>query len=169
MNDLSTRQNEEFQARLARIAGASQVEAEQVALASAGGTARTLPRDTKRFRIPRGAIIAGLLAIGAFLLASSMVFAQKAMPPGPGDFFGKVILAGGPLALTAAFLFVLMIGLGLRDKPHVIGIVIALPAIYFGEPYLAHAMPEFWAQLYSPEHVDNMLIQAGLRTPPPAF
>ena len=75
----------------------------------------------------------------------------------------------GPLAIAGAMLFVIMIGLGMRDKPHVIGIALGLPLMYYGEPYLAWIAPDLWVQMYSADHVDTMLIRAGLRDAPLAL
>jgi len=55
--------------------------------------------------------------------------------------------------------------LGMRDKPHLVGVPLGLLAMWAGEPYLAYLNEPIWIQLYDADHVDAMLVQAGLRTP----
>lgn len=155
-----------FQARLARIGAKNAPEPGPVQNADRRrrGPALTLPGLP---RLEFDGIIAGFLAAGALMVANVTAFSLRMAPPGPGDFFGKTMAAMGPWGMTAAMLFVLMVGLGLRDKRHVIAIALALPLMWLCEPYLAYLMPGLWADLYSPEHVDTMLIMAGLKTPLP--
>ncbi|GGH24242.1 hypothetical protein SAMN05444007_103423 [Cribrihabitans marinus] len=170
MSNLDDRQKQAFQDRLARIS------------ANAGQAAPVSGRDAKRRtrggragpvkargRIAPGAILGGILGGGVFLASKVIAHGLTLSPPGQGDVFQKTMLAIGPFGMTAAGLFVLMIGLGLRDKPHLLGICVALPVLHFGEPYLAALMPDLWTQLFSPQYVENLLIQAGLMTPPPAL
>lgn len=155
-----------FQDRLARISNQAPTEAAERVEPTQRVGANEKMTDGQPRRIPKSAFVAGGLAMAALMLANVMVFDGEMNPPNPGDFFGKMVLALGPFGLTAGFLFVMMIGFGMRDKPHIIGIAIALPALYFSEPYLANMMPDLWASFYSHDHVNNMLIQAGLRAPP---
>lgn len=105
------------------------------------------------------AFMTGLLV----LLAANVISFQT---QGETSFFLKILGTVSPFVIAGALLFVIMIGLGMRDKPHVIGLALGLPLMYFGEPYLAWLAPELWVQMYSADHVDTMLIQAGLRAPP---
>ena len=121
------------------------------------------PHHTEKQPIPKSFFLAIVLG-GALVLAGNVIwFANSGLALG---YFAQVAKAIGPLPITGLLLFVLMIGFGFRDKPHVAGLALGMPGMYFGEPYLAYLLPDVWVQMYSAMHVDAMLIQAGLRLPP---
>ena len=166
--DMKNQQQAEFQERIARI-NANQGQ-EQPLLVGDQTDLRSQPEpEQEERRVPIGGIVAFALAAITLMVGNVAGFQTRALPPSDGEFLGKVILAIGPWGITGLLLFVVMIGFGMRDKHHCIGIAAGLIAIFLGEPYLAWLFPEQWAQLYSVEHVDAMLIQAGLRTPPLAY
>lgn len=162
----SDRQKQEFQARVQRIQtrlleeqSGKQRPATRLTHMSAAPKAALKPRR----RIPLGGTLALVLGLAILLGANVTAFQAGNAPTG---FFARALASAGPLPIAGAMLFVLMIGLGMRDKPHVIGLALGLPLMYFGEPYLAWLAPELWVKMYSADHVDTMLIQAGLRAPP---
>jgi hypothetical protein len=154
------RQKQSFEARLARIH-----DMQNTSLQPMRGGAPTL-MQAKDTDAPKGLPKAAMLGFGvglvAMLAANVVAFAYS----GPQtNFFAETLGALGPYPIVGMILFVLMIGFGLRDKPHVIGIALGLPLMYFTEPYLATLAPDWWVQMYSADHVDQMLIKAGLRDP----
>ncbi|MFK7753819.1 MAG: hypothetical protein AB8B51_14880 [Sedimentitalea sp.] len=151
-----------FQDRLQRIQ-ASHGAPEEPVPTSKPTKALKAPRALtgERRKIPMGAVMTAALGVAIVLFCNVLAFQYRF----GGGYFADVFSKIGPLPVMALMLFVLMIGLGLRDKPHVIGFALAMPAMYFGEPYLAWFATDLWMDLYSPEHIDNMLIRAGLRAP----
>lgn len=157
-------QKAQFYARLERI-HAVPPEARQP---EAGGGVKSKKRgrgkrdiDGQRKRLPIGGIIAFVIALAALIAANVIVFSYRGSSEHPGTF----ITAIGPFGVVGIMMAIVMIGFGLRDKPHVIGIALGLVAAYYGEPYLAASAPDLWADMYSADHLDLMLIQAGLRDP----
>ena len=165
MNTLKSKQARSFQDRLDKIAAENELPPTGP-VSRSPQVKRAAVTDRPRRKIPVGALIAAALAVASLLIANITLFQVRLTPLGPGNYFAKVALGIGVWGITGLLLFVVMVGFGLRDKAHVIGIALALPAFYFAEPYLAALLPEVWGMLYSPQHVDNMLIQAGLRMPP---
>ncbi len=108
-------------------------------------------------------VITCIIGLIAVLVGRVVAFQYAGVTVSGFDLPGKVVSALGAYGLTATILFIVMVGLGLRDKPHVIGIGVGCLAMYFGEPFAASQAPETWSRMYSAEHVDNMLISAGLR------
>lgn len=151
-------QQTSFQERLERI-GAQSAPERQVTTPRR----KARPHHSEKQPIPKSFYLAIVLGGALVLLGNVIWFANSGLAIG---YFAQVAKAIGPLPITALLLFVVMIGFGFRDKPHVAGLVIGMPGMYFGEPYLAYLLPDLWAQMYSAMHVDAMLIQAGLRLPP---
>ena len=159
-------QKQSFQQRVQRIQAAHAPEVVQPVKPKRVKTSQARKAQPKQTDTPRKIPKAGILgfAIGLVVMLAANVAAFRTGQIS-GNFFADFLTAIGPLPIAGLMLFVLMVGLGLRDKPHVIGIAIGLPLMYFGEPYLAWLAPEAWVQMYSADHVDAMLIQAGLREP----
>lgn len=158
--NVQARQKQSFEARLARI---HDMQNGVLTPQQHGAPKPARARDTDA---PKRIPVAGLLGfgIGLGVMLAAHVVAFSFGGPQTG-FFAATLGSWGPFPIAGLMLFVLMIGLGLRDKPHVIGIALGLPAMYFAEPYLASLAPDVWVQMYSADHVDQMLIKAGLRTP----
>lgn len=123
---------------------------------------RDMRVDEQPRKIPKAGILA--FGIGMAVMLASNVAAFRASTIS-GSYFPELLAAIGPFAIAGMLLFVIMIGLGMRDKPHVIGLALGLPLMFFAEPYLASQAPDLWVGMYSADHVDHMLIQAGLRDP----
>jgi hypothetical protein len=167
----------DFQARLARIGSGDThladglVDREMVEYAQAGKgrsgkkyKKAAKARVTPKFKFPgKNVVVAFLIGLVAILGGRVTAFQFDGMVISGFDLPGKVVSAMGPYGLAAAFLFVIMVGLGLRDKPHVIGIVTGCVMMLFGEPYAASQAPGAWSKMYSADHVDGMLVSAGLR------
>ena len=150
-----------FQERLQRLGA---VDAEEPWVQPTTGDARMIrPAADETRRIPKVFFLAIVIGAALVLIGNLVHFANSGLSQG---YFAQVARAIGPLPITGLLAFVLMIGLGFRDKPHVAGLAIGMPAMYFGEPFLAHLMPQLWAQMYSAPHVDAMLVGVGL---PPHF
>lgn len=113
-------------------------------------------------KLPRAGILAFVIGLAVMLAANVIAFRASGVV---GSYFAEFLAAIGPLAIVGMILFVIMVGFGLRDKPHVIGLALGVPLMYFAEPYLASLSPQIWEQMYSVDHVDAMLVQAGLRDP----
>lgn len=162
MASMAEDQKDAFQMRLDRIKAA----------AESTGAVEPMPQPTPArrrrggamppLRLSRGVLIGLALGLGTMLAGRVVTFRCQ----GETSFYLDLLAKTGPWSVVLGLLFVAMVGLGLRDKPHVIGVALGLPLMYFGEPYVAHFALDLWMQMYSPEHVDIMLIQAGLRAPP---
>lgn len=162
MASMAEDQKDAFKMRLDRIKAA----------AESTGAVETLPQPKlarrsgsgvmPTLRLSRGVLSGFALGLGAMLAGRVVTFRCQ----GETSFYLDLLAKTGPWSVVLGLLLVAMVGLGLRDKPHVIGVVIGLPLMYFGEPYMALFALDLWMQMYSPEHVDIMLIQAGLRAPP---
>lgn len=113
-------------------------------------------------RMSRRMLLGFVIGAGSLLIGRVVTFQCQ----GETSFYLDLLAKTGPYSVVAGLLFVLMVGLGLRDKPHVLGIALGLPLMYFGEAHLAQFAMDLWMEMYSPEYVDTMLIQAGLRLPP---
>ncbi|MEL6102413.1 MAG: hypothetical protein AAFV87_13010 [Pseudomonadota bacterium] len=166
--DMKNQQQAEFQERIARI-NANQGQEQPILVGDQTEVPLQPKQEEEERRIPIGGIVAFVLAAVILMVGNVAAFQTRALPTANGEFLGTVVLAIGPWGITGLLLFVVMIGFGMRDKHHCIGIAAGLVAVFLGEPYLAWLFPQQWAQLYSLEHVDAMLIQAGLRTPPLAY
>ena len=162
----------DFQARLARIGSGEThladglVDREMIEYARSGKHSKKNAKASVAPKIKRpgmNVIITFVIGLIAILGGRVVAFQFDGMVISGFDLPGKVVSAMGPYGLAAAFLFVVMVGLGLRDKPHVIGIAAGCIMMLFGEPYVASQAPEAWAKMYSADHVDGMLKQAGLR------
>lgn len=162
----------DFQARLARIGSGDThladglVDKEMIEYARSGKKSKKRAKASvlPKIKIPgANVIITFVLGLIAVLGGRVISFQFDGAVISGFDLPGKVVSAMGPYGLTAAFLFVIMVGLGLRDKPHVIGIATGSIMMLFGEPYAAHQAPAVWSQIYSADHVDGMLVNAGLR------
>ncbi len=151
-------QKRQFEARLERI----RTREPEPHVAANTGSQTKLPLGATGRRVPFACVLA--FVTGSLVLLAANVISFQTQ--GETSFFLKILGSVGPFAIAGALLFVIMIGLGMRDKPHVIGLAAGLIAMYLGEAYLAWLFPDLWMALYSPEHLDKMLIQAGLRTPP---
>ena len=163
----ANQQKDVFQARLNRIqavSAAASAESVQVEAPRRVSRKTKAVKATQRtpLRLSRGVLLGLAIGLGSVLIGRVVTFQCQ----GEASFYLDLLAKTGPYSIIAGLLFVLMVGLGLRDKPHVIGIAAGLPLMYFGEPYLAHFAMDLWMQMYSPEYVDTMLIQAGLRLPP---
>ncbi len=169
MSELAQTQHATFHARIARINKAEKSTAFPTPGAhdapDAGGY-RNRPQkmQPKRQEKSFGLVIAFAIAAAAVLAANVVVFNHSTFSYGPVGFLDKVVPAIGPWGIVGMIMFVVMIGFGMRDKPHVVGIALGLPFMWFGEPYLALFGEELWVMFYSAEHVDNMLVQNGLRS-----
>lgn len=171
MTHTSDGQLSDFQARLNRIGRGEThlaeglVDREMIEAARNGKTQKSAKGGVlPAFKRPgMNVIITFVIGLIAILLGRVVAFQFTASPGTSFDLAGKIVLAMGPWGLSAAFLFIVMVGLGLRDKPHVIGIASGAIVMIWGEPYIASQVPNTWAQMYSADHVDGMLIQAGLR------
>lgn len=165
MSGASNTAAEGFQARLNRIQ-ASQESAPQIVKTPKPKRAKASRKDMgERRKIPFGFFLTAGIGAAIVVLGNVVAF-QNQFATG---YFGKAAVGLGPFGLMGLALFVIMVGLGLRDKPHVIGFALAMPAMYFAEPFLAYCLPDIWIDFYSAKHVENMLIQAGLQAPPLAF
>lgn len=151
-------QKQQFEARLERI----RTREPEPHVATNTGSQNRQASGARGRRVPFACVLAFMTGVLVLLAANVISFQAQ----GETSFFLKILGTVGPFAIAGALLFVIMIGLGMRDKPHVIGLAAGLVAMYLGEAYLAWLLPDLWMALYSPEHLDNMLIQAGLRTPP---
>lgn len=162
-------QKNQFQERIQRIqaahAPAEAPKPQRVARPTKARTprpAQAKPLDQPPRRLSKAGILGFAIGLAVMLCANVAAFRTSLIT---GSFFAEFLAAIGPLPIAGLMLFVIMVGFGLRDKPHVIGIALGLPLMYFGEPYLAFMAPDAWVQMYSADHVDAMLIQAGLREP----
>lgn len=157
-------QKQKFQERVERIQAAhcGSPAATVVTPARASRKGSDLVAEEPRRRLPRAGLLTFGLGLAVMLAANVAVFRAAQVQ---GNFFADLLASVGPFPIAAGILFVLMVGFGLRDKPHVIGFALGLPLMYFAEPYLATLAPDSWVQMYSAEHVDSMLIRAGLREP----
>ena len=162
VSDLSDNLKQSFQERIARI---DQSKVERLAEPMNATADKRHSDMQERRKIPVGLVIALIIAMGAVMVGNVVAFTYANPYTIPVTFVDTVVTAIGSWGVVAGIMIVVMIGLGLRDKPHIIGIAIGLPLMYLGEPYLAFLLPDIWVQLYSADHVDNMLIQAGLRMP----
>ncbi|WP_146345501.1 hypothetical protein [Falsiphaeobacter marinintestinus] len=125
-------------------------------------TSPDIKADEEPRKLPRAGILTFVIGLAVMLAANVIAFRSSAVV---GSYFAELLAAIGPFAIVGMILFVIMVGFGLRDKPHVIGLALGVPLMYFAEPYMASLAPEAWAQMYSVDHVDAMLVQAGLRDP----
>lgn len=162
-------QKQSFQDRLQRIQSVSEPQPSVTPtrqVSKSGAKSRPASSDAKidsePRKLPRATILAFGIGLAVMLAGNVVAFRMNAVP---GNFFAEFLAAIGPLPIVGLMLFVIMVGFGFRDKPHVIGLAVGIPVMYFGEPYLASLSPETWVQLYSVDHVDAMLVQAGLRDP----
>ena len=158
---------DDFESRLARIAGGTAAPVDGDTSSKPPRRARRAGTDADRrsrgraFR--RSVLIAVGLGMAVMIAANAIAFNARTVVG--GHAYLDVLGAVGPFGVAAGILFVLMIGLGVRDKPHVIGLAIGLTAGWFGEPYAAWIAPDLWSDLYTVQHVNGMLIRAGLRMP----
>lgn len=174
MSTVNDAQLNDFQARLGRIGSGKThladglVDREMIEAARAGKTTSKSAnaRVTPKLKMPgKSVVITFFIGLIAVLVGRVIAFHYSGVTVSGFDLPGKVVSAMGSYGLTAAILFVIMVGLGLRDKPHVIGITIGCIAMYFAEPFMASQAPETWSKMYSADHVDGMLTSAGLRGP----
>lgn len=172
MTDTSGAQLNDFQARLARIGSGDThladglVDREMIEYARSGKTSKMNTKGAVAPKVKRpskSVIITFLIGVIAILGGRVAAFQFDGMVISGFDLPGKVISAMGPYGISAAVLFVVMVGLGLRDKPHVIGISLGSLMMLFGEPYAASQAPDLWSRMYSADHVNGMLVNAGLR------
>jgi hypothetical protein len=172
MGQVNDIQLNDFQARLARIGSGDThladglVDKEMIEYARSGKVSKKNAKASVMPKIKRpgmNVIITFLIGLVAILGGRVMAFQFDGMVISGFDLPGKIVSAMGPYGLAAAFLFVIMVGLGLRDKPHVIGIAAGCIVMLFGEPYVASQAPGAWSKMYSADHVDGMLVNAGLR------
>lgn len=126
------------------------------------GGLSALPSELPKINITKPLLLGIVMGLAVVLIGNVATFSSQ----GKSGFFFVTMAQTGPYLVIAGLLFALMIGLGLRDKPHVIGAAIGAPMMYFGEPYMAFMAESLWIDMYSVDHVDQMLIQSGLRAPP---
>lgn len=174
VTDASGGQLNDFQARLARIGSGDThladglVDREMIEYARSGKVSKKNANASVMPKVKRpskSVLITFLIGLIAILGGRVVAFQFDGMVISGFDLPGKIVSALGPYGLAAAFLFIIMVGLGLRDKPHVIGITAGCIMMLFGEPYVASQAPDVWSKMYSADHVDGMLINSGLRDP----
>lgn len=174
MSTLDNAQLDSFQARLGRIGSGDAhladclVDREMIEAAHArkGSKKHAKSRVTPKIKRPgMNVIIMCVIGLVAVLVGRVIAFQYSGVTVSGFDLPGKVVSALGSIGLTATIIFIVMVGLGLRDKPHVIGIAVGCISMYFAEPYIASQAPDQWAKMYSADHVDAMLTSAGLRGP----
>ncbi|CUJ93604.1 hypothetical protein PH7735_01641 [Shimia thalassica] len=163
MNQSQGGPQKSFQERIQRI-NAQHEEAAPPQGASASRRKRAAPEDKPKLPVVPF-LIAAVLAAACVLIGSILAFHMKAITPNARNLFENSAAVLGPFGLAGLFLGVLMIGFGMRDKPHVLGIVAGAGVMYFAEPYLAYLLPDLWSGFYTPQHLENMLMRTGLVTP----
>lgn len=165
MANLGGQQQQDFQQRIERIAAQNKEDSGDE---TSQGARRTVhkARFKEQRKLPIASfVIAAGIGSATMLCGNVTAFQLSRVPPNARNFFETAGEAMGPFGIMGMLLFVAMIGLGLRDKPHVLGIIAGAVVMYLGEPYLANQMPDLWSTLYSPQHLENMLIRAGLLVP----
>ncbi|WP_109464504.1 hypothetical protein [Albibacillus kandeliae] len=114
----------------------------------------------KRRGFPFAGHLAFLVGIAVMLAANVIVFRTSGATTNAVAEFLSLI---GPLPLAGALSILLIFGCGMRRRPQIIGLTLGLVLMYFVEPYVAYALPEVWAKLYTAEHFDAMMVESGLR------